>query len=444
MMPCRDPEAKAAGGRLDGSQASTLTKVLSKARRTSSTLASYDRYYRAMSEGGGGGGGILEALNQPPLVAGAGVAVVAALPAVERAIVSGDRISFGAVKLVNCLLFGLNVWATSRPGRIDGQLAEEMQKRNKERRQRKKSDDGDDKKDDVVLAAYGSRGRTLVSPSGWAFAIWGPIFLGELVFVVASAASVSSSGNTMIGDVIRRASGGFAASQIVQSLWAAAFRPKYEGASAFVSAGLLGGIALSLNRAHAAITAKHARNSYTFGEYLLYFLPISLHFGWTTAASLVNLNGSYAAIVDDDASSAKRVAWLGHASAVAATAVGVVVTVVRQAPVYGGVIAWALTACSTGMQARLLDEKETAAAKRKKDGDDGNRIRPGIYGARTQMWLCRWGRSCLSRQRPSLPCCCQRRTKKPNNGSWSMCLCSSCCLYYHAMYNDSVVNRACM
>lgn len=318
----------------------------------------------------------LQALNQPPLVAVSGLAAMAALPALERAIASGG-IPLPVVKALNGLLYGLNVFATSQPGRIDGQMQREAELA------RKKKDDGDSGKqaeqedDEEEDTAYstGMRRRSLVVPKGWAFIIWAPIFLGELVFVTSSALMLkddASSSPGGVASVFKKASAGFMVSQVMQSLWAAAFRPKYQGSAAYISAGLLSGIAYCLNRAHGAYTSSDLRAAYGTSDYLLYFLPMTVHFGWTTAASLVNLNGSIAASGD---ASSNVLAALGHLSAISATAMGVLVTVTRQAPVYGGVIAWALTACAGGMESRI-ESTNTDEDK---------------YGANVQMWLCRIG-----------------------------------------------------
>ena len=48
-------------------------------------------------------------------------------------------------------------------------------------------------------------------------------------------------------------------------------------------------------------------------------------------------------------------------------------TVIRQAPVFGGVIAWALTACSTGLQDRIDQVKN----------DQKLANQPGYYGSKT-------------------------------------------------------------
>jgi len=79
----------------------------------------------------------------------------------------------------------------------------------------------------------------------------------------------------------------------------------------------------------------------------LYWIPLAMHFGWTTAATLVNLNGSLA--MNYDVQESTMIA-AGHASSVLATALGVGVTLSYQLPAYGLTIAWALAACANGMR----------------------------------------------------------------------------------------------
>lgn len=160
--------------------------------------------------------------------------------------------------------------------------------------------------------------------------------------------------------------------QLFQTLWAASFRPKYDGNLVYISAAMLSGIAWSLSRANAGFA--FAGDSLSLGQYLLYFLPMSLHFGWTLAAALVNINGNIAAPANV---SPAVVAGAGHISAIAAAGLGILVTFLRQAPVVGATIAWALTACYTGMEKRL------GQASNVKD-----RAQVGIFGARVQKWLC--------------------------------------------------------
>ena len=55
---------------------------------------------------------------------------------------------------------------------------------------------------------------------------------------------------------------------------------------------------------------------------------------------------------------------------------GISVTLVRKAPLVGAVIAWALTACYTGLESRLEKIKHIK-----------DQAQVGVYGARLQKWL---------------------------------------------------------
>jgi hypothetical protein len=79
-------------------------------------------------------------------------------------------------------------------------------------------------------------------------------------------------------------------SQLLQTRWTTSFRPtyKYKGKYVFVSSALLAAITISLSRAHAAFTIDVDSNAYDNKDNWMYFLLMTLHFDWTTAASLVN------------------------------------------------------------------------------------------------------------------------------------------------------------
>lgn len=222
-----------------------------------------------------------------------------------------------------------------------------------------------------MIESISMRDRSIVSPSGWAFIIWAPIFLGELALTTSSLFLDSSS---RIGSTLQKISPAFVASQLFQSLWTAAFRPRFaKGREIYLSGVFLSGIAISLNRVHSLL----CQESLSWKESAL-FLPLTLHFGWTTAAALVNWNGSLAMRGWSDS----QLAISGHLSAILATAIGVSVTLLRSAPVYGGVIAWALTACATGLKNRISTENR----------DDSVEV---LNAAKRQRLLCTLG-ACLS------------------------------------------------
>jgi hypothetical protein len=342
--------------------------------------------------------------NQPILVAASGVAAAALLPVLAR-----RQLPLSSLQLLQVASYALNVWATAQPGRLDGKMAVEVvaaappqqqqedASRSKKNQGGKKADD-DTKKEkktsadiiDPAVAAIttGRHGRTLLIPKGWAFIIWVPIFMGELLHVATSCLLTSSSAAGTI-QLLQRTAPGFVIAQLFQTLWAASFRPKYKGLTSFISFAMLSGIAISLIGPHAAIASAHAHDNNNFlnlQTYLLHGLPITLHFGWTTAASLVNLNGCYAMMAD---SSDKWLTVVGHASVVVATALGVAVTLSRQAPVYGGVICWALLACADGMADRLKSSSVPVVQKQQQQGGgQSSSPTPAVAPARVQQWLC--------------------------------------------------------
>ena len=183
-----------------------------------------------------------------------------------------------------------------------------------------------------------------MNPSGWAFAIWGPIYIGEAAFVAAQALATETS--ALVG-VLPQVTAPFVAANLLQSLWCASFRPNYsDGWKKWVSVAMLGGTAYSLSYVHAIGAAAS-------GVSMWWLLPMTVHFGWTTAATLVNLNGS---IAMQESTSDSTLVAAGHASALAAATLGVGITLAQASPAYGLTVAWALAACADGMTKRLVHD----------------------------------------------------------------------------------------
>jgi hypothetical protein len=343
----------------------------------------------------------LEALNSPPLIGILTAGCYGAIPfVVNNPLFLSSTLPWSAMKGMNVLAYGISIYSVTRPGRYDSQQPPSP---SKQQSLKKKNDDDVD----VVVDEFNDgNDRSLLNPAGWAFSVWGIIFIGELI-MVSSPYIFPSTLTTTTTTLIREITGPYMLSQFFQVLWCASFRPKYGPSSAggggyyykYLSVLNLIGIALSLSFCHDAFTNnKSDASSYSNMNYWLYFLPLSLHFGWTTAASLVNLNGMYAMRSstdnnknknnnDNSFTKAKSVALLGNISVVIATTIGITVTYIRNAPVYGGVICWALTAVSFGLKKRLLllnnDNDDSSSSS--------NKNKVGIYGAKTQQTLCQIG-----------------------------------------------------
>lgn len=296
--------------------------------------------------------------NSPALVATAGVSILLGLPALEAAAAS-STVSLAVLKGANCLAFLVNAASVSVPGRLDGEKNVIPAKRQGKNSNHDNSTAGtSSSKDEGTPLVVGARNtaaetdtdttpvdtprvygtRSLVSPSGWAFAIWAPIYLGEAAFCTAQLFAAESSA---LASVLPQVTASFVAANLLQSLWCASFRPSYHtdchGWQKYVSVGILAGTAFSLSHVHNVAISTEAM---TLGWY---FLPLTMHFGWTTAATLVNLNG---ALTEDQLDSTLILA--GHASAITAATLGVGITLAQASPVYGFTIAWALAACANG------------------------------------------------------------------------------------------------
>jgi len=239
---------------------------------------------------------LAETLNNPSLVATAAATTVAILPSLQRAILQ-EHVSLPVILSSNLLLYVINFIAARQPGRIDGIQVQEITQVSKTATNKERKQLHDDR--ELIELFLPQRGKSLVAPSGWAFIIWAPIFLGEMLFTLVTPILPSSTAM-----VLRQVSTGFMGAQVFQSLWAASFRPKYARSNAiFLSGILLSCIAGSLSIAHRG----YARLSLPLWQYMLCCFPITLHFGWTTAATLVNWNGTIAAKFADKYP--RSVAW---------------------------------------------------------------------------------------------------------------------------------------
>lgn len=204
------------------------------------------------------------------------------------------------------IAFILNCICVSIPGRFDGQM-----------------------EDGRIAVVW----RTLFAPSGWAFAIWGVIYLGELL---------ASTGIAFLGNSsVRKASVFWLAGNLFQCLWCFAFRPQFKQALWLPSLLLALG-AVSFGSSHRELTLQLAQAPDTWSRVALLLLrfPIALHTGWLAAAALLNLNGWVAV---SNVSLDKQLA-IATASAYLATALGFAYTLYSGDSFVGFTVAWALAA----------------------------------------------------------------------------------------------------
>ena len=179
--------------------------------------------------------------------------------------------------------------------------------------------------------------RTVFAPAGWAFAIWGIIYLGETIMV----GYIGSIGLPM--DALRKAAPYWAMGNLFQAVWTFLFREQYKMLMWLPMLSLALGSA-SLFAAHGELTNAilPAMNIWEKVRIIAIRSPISLHATWLTAASLLNLN-AWAAL--SGTSLGTQVA-LGFASSYFVAIAGAVIAVKQRDPLVALVVAWALAALS--------------------------------------------------------------------------------------------------
>jgi len=206
----------------------------------------------------------LSSLNKPPIVATTGVVITLGFPLISA-------LPLGVLRGINLVSFAINVIAVGTPGRIDGEQARRLEDTDTDPTATPEESASETsplfqsptvaEREPANRSTMELRNRTLVRPAPWAFAIWMVIYLGEATFVVAQFVPAAKLARSLPSVSIP-----FAAANLLQSLWCAAFRPSYdEGWHRFVSCFLLGATAYSLSYIP-------ARDSW-------FFVPLAIHFG---------------------------------------------------------------------------------------------------------------------------------------------------------------------
>lgn len=208
--------------------------------------------------------------------------------------------------------FGINVVAVSLPGRFDG--------------------------DSEAVANMAFPWDTLFAPAGYAFAIWAVIYIGEMFGIVHQLLN-----RDKLGYGVTAGAPGWISANISQSLWCIAFRP-WALRELWLSSALLGTTAVCL------FVSLHREQSQYNGKVAeplrwLRIFPRSLHLGWVSAATLVNINAwvGYDTRFDSQAALVSTII-----SVTVATCLGLCYGVLTKMPLAGIAVAWALVAVSLG------------------------------------------------------------------------------------------------
>lgn len=120
--------------------------------------------------------------------------------------------------------------------------------------------------------------QTLITPAGWAFAIWGPLYFGTLVYVVYQLLPRHRD-----SDLVRRIGWHFALAVLGNALWVTYTQLFSLG---FPSVLI---IVFTLVNLLAILRIFANTPAFSLAERLAVVLPLSALAGWLTAATIVNI-----------------------------------------------------------------------------------------------------------------------------------------------------------
>ncbi|KAL3908633.1 MAG: hypothetical protein SGILL_008413 [Bacillariaceae sp.] len=177
-------------------------------------------------------------------------------------------------------------------------------------------------------ATLSEKYQTLVTPAGYAFAIWGIIFTAELIWTIAQC--LPSYRSTVL--VTKGVGYYFVWACLAQAIWTVAFGLEKIPLSLLCMVLILIPLLIILNN----ISRLDAES---IGRYWLLKFPFEIHCAWLMAATLVNTNVVFVAV--QASSTVQTVA--GWTSLVAVILIGIYYTMQRKW-VVPSVLAWATAA----------------------------------------------------------------------------------------------------
>ncbi|GMI05064.1 hypothetical protein TrLO_g2227 [Triparma laevis f. longispina] len=237
------------------------------------------------------------------------------------------------LKLIHIISFLIiNIGSVSIPGRLDSELADQISAESKGKRSSNPS----------PLAV--NSGRTLVSPAPWAFSIWGIIYILELISLLSL---LTLSSESPLISIYTKITPYILLSSIYQSSWCATFRSKYVSPDSNIIEKICSPLFLTLTSV-ALSRVNSITNNFKNDRinYIKYFLGLSIHFAWTAAASLVNVNGilAYSRV---NLTLQKYVAYISVLIAITLS------YICKNNITVAFVLGWALKACGDGMKTRI-------------------------------------------------------------------------------------------
>lgn len=189
----------------------------------------------------------------------------------------------------------------------------------------------------------------LIIPAGYAFAIWGPIYLGFVAFAVFQALPAQQNNPRIV-----RTRPWFIASVLLNGVWLAVFEALWFTASLVVIVAML-------------VTALVMHRTLAIGSGIsrgwlerLITLPFSLYAAWLSAATILNASGVLA-INGWQGWGISDVTWALLMLIIAAV-LALVIRFAWHDPIYAGVFVWTFVAIVVAQTPWLINLTATVAA----------------------------------------------------------------------------------
>lgn len=202
------------------------------------------------------------------------------------------------------------------------------------------------------IGSQSQEARTLITPAGWAFSIWGALYTGAILFAIFQALP-SERGPGLVTRLRWPAAGAF----LGNGIWAAYVQiAGISPMSVLIIVLTLSSLLVAFRR----LTAW--RQSYTTSEKWCAVVPLSALTAWLTVATTVNVAASlsFSGVDAGDAAAVISAAIVLVAGCIAAA----VLHRSKGSPAYALVFLWALAAifASGGSQATLVGAAAVVAA----------------------------------------------------------------------------------
>ena len=130
---------------------------------------------------------------------------------------------------------------------------------------------------ETVSDAYAN----LFTPAGYAFSIWGLIYLGLFGFVIYTGRSLFSKAEEV--PELQQVGWWFVASCVANSLWVLAWLYDYTGLSVLLMLALLGCLLKII------VNTRMELDYHPFKKYLFIFWPFAIYAGWVSIALVANI-----------------------------------------------------------------------------------------------------------------------------------------------------------